>query len=126
MTSRQRLALPAEWVFQVEGLSYPKEGAASSLEVNHTASQLFVQRAQRHFAGFELTQDNQPYIDQICQVTKGHPLALEIAASWIRLFTCQEILEKLQDDTSIDHQDPNLKRHKSLQIVFDQSLQGKR
>jgi predicted ATPase len=52
VTSRERLALPGEWLFDVPGLSYPVGETIDGSE-DYSAVQLFLQRARqvrRHFA----------------------------------------------------------------------------
>jgi tetratricopeptide (TPR) repeat protein len=44
-----------------------------------------------------LTKDNAPYVAQICERLDGIPLAIELAAARLKLFTPQQIAERLDD-----------------------------
>ncbi|HEY6074565.1 MAG TPA: hypothetical protein VIV15_14545, partial [Anaerolineales bacterium] len=44
-----------------------------------------------------MTKDNAPYVTQICQRLDGIPLAIELAAARVKLFTPQQIAERLGD-----------------------------
>jgi predicted ATPase len=44
-----------------------------------------------------LTKDNAPYVARICQRLDGIPLAIELAAARVKLFTPQQIAERLGD-----------------------------
>lgn len=121
VTSRERLALQAEHLLDVRGLPYPPatpDGAAA-----YDAVRLFVDRARQARADFALSADNAPSIARICRLVEGMPLGLELAATWIRTHTCQEIATELAD--SLDFLATSLRdvpeRHRSLRAVFDHS-----
>src|SRR5690606_24595048 len=57
----------------------------------------FVERAVNANPQFVLTRDNAPYVIQICQRLDGIPLAIELAAARVKLFTPQQISERLDD-----------------------------
>jgi len=52
-----------------------------------SALDLFVQNAQRIKSSFEITPDNILAIAEICRHLDGLPLAIELAAARIKLFT---------------------------------------
>jgi tetratricopeptide (TPR) repeat protein len=58
-----------------------------------------------------------------CRLVQGIPLALELAASWVRLLSCREIAHEI--DQSLGFLSTTLRdlppRHRSLQAVFDHS-----
>ena len=121
VTSRERLALQAEHLLDIRGLPYPPatpDGAAA-----YDAVRLFVDRARQARADFALSADNAPSIARICRLVEGMPLGLELAATWIRTHTCQEIATELAD--SLDFLATSLRdhpeRHRSLRAVFDHS-----
>ena len=58
-------------------------------------------RAQAVKADFEITADNAPDIASICARLDGLPLAIELAAARIRLFTPQALLGRLSDRLKI-------------------------
>jgi predicted ATPase/transcriptional regulator with XRE-family HTH domain/tetratricopeptide (TPR) repeat protein len=59
------------------------------------AAALFAQRAQAINPHFSMTQVNTPTIIEICRRLDGLPLAIELAASRITLFTPKEMLSRL-------------------------------
>ena len=121
-TSREVLDLQAEWVFEVHGLTVAEplpanEGAAGD------AVELFLQRARRADIGFGLVAEDLPAVQRICQVVAGLPLAIELAASWVRTLTCAEIAAELERGldvlaTSARDVPP---RHRSMRAAFDHS-----
>jgi predicted ATPase/DNA-binding SARP family transcriptional activator len=125
VTSRERLNLQGETVFPVEGLPVPT--ALDSLEMlsQNTAVQLFVQSARRVHRTFSLTSDNCNHVASICTLTAGLPLAIELAAAWVRALSCREITEEIAG--GIGFLTTNLRdipeRHRSLAAVFDHSWQ---
>lgn len=120
-TSRARLNLPGEWVFTVEGLHCP----ANSPETPEAceAVQLFLESARRAAPDFTPTEADWPAINEICRLTEGMPLAIEMAAAWLQVFSCPEIVGEIKGD--IDFLTTSLQgipeRHRSLRAVFDSS-----
>ena len=50
---------------------------------------LFVERVRDVQPEFELTSENAPAVGELCRRLDGLPLALELAAAWMRLLTLQ-------------------------------------
>ena len=98
VTSRVRLGVEAEWLFDVEGLSYPLAPDSNTLAA-YPAVRLFVQTAQRIRPDFSFAAE-QAAVSHICQLVAGFPLALELAANWVRVLTCAEIVTRLEHDHS--------------------------
>src|SRR5262249_17241800 len=74
VTSRERLHLKNEWLFDVHGLRYPlpdrsKPPAADLTQ--YEAVQLFLQTAQRVQADFSPDEDDWMHIGHICQLVGG-------------------------------------------------------
>ena len=90
-TSRAPLRLSAEQQFPVSPL--PLGEAASP--AGSPAVQLYLERARAVAPAFELTDANAGAVARICQRLDGLPLAIELAAARIRLFTPQALLERL-------------------------------
>jgi predicted ATPase/class 3 adenylate cyclase len=97
-TSRERLHLEAEQEVPVPPLSIP----SPSLEVGPDLTQrsdavaLFVQRAAAVHPGFSLTRENAPAVAELCRRLDGLPLAIELAASRVKLLSPGAILERLE------------------------------
>ena len=97
VTSRSRLRIHGEQVFDVEPLGLPDDPEGASLDeiAEAPAVRLFLDRAHAADARFELTEDNAQDIARICDALDGVPLAIELAAACIRVLTPTAMLEKL-------------------------------
>ncbi len=85
VTSRERLNLYEELVYEVPGLKIPEVGVTAPEE--YSAVQLFCETARQNFAPFYPTSDEMAAVVRICQILEGVPLAIELASDWVRLFT---------------------------------------
>jgi predicted ATPase/DNA-binding CsgD family transcriptional regulator len=122
VTSRERLNLLEEWVLDVPGLRFPAADAAPDAET-YSAMQLFVQHARRARVGFALTDAEIPAVAQICRLVEGMPLAIELAASWVRSLSCDAIAQEIARSLDIlETPARNVPaRHRSMRAVLDQS-----
>lgn len=120
-TSREMLNVQEEWVLPVRGLRFPDGGTPSEL-MQYGALQLFIERARRVQHDFSLEDDLDCAIE-ICRLVDGMPLALELAASWLKTLSCTEIVAEIQ--AGIDILVTNVRnieeRHRSIRTVFDYS-----
>jgi predicted ATPase/transcriptional regulator with XRE-family HTH domain len=121
-TSREQLNLRAEWVFDVQGLPVPSDMDLADL-ASSSAATLFLQRARQSKVDFNPTQDDLRAIKRICEQVEGLPLGLELAASWARALSCEEIVQEIE--RSIDFLTATARdvpqRHRSIRAVFDSS-----
>jgi DNA-binding SARP family transcriptional activator/predicted ATPase len=123
-TSRERLKISGEWVFEVQGLDYPESdrGKLDDILAFH-AVELFLHAAGRTRSGFQIDEDNHRDVVAITQCVEGMPLALEMAASWINLLSPREILAEIRanlDFLKTDLQDTPA-RQRSMRAVLDYS-----
>ena len=122
VTSRERLRLREEWVYTLDGLSYPADGETADPGAFDSCS-LFERRASQANPRFRLTPDRFGDLSAICRLVEGHPLAIELAASLSAERSCQEIASSLRE--TFDSLSPSLRnfpaRHVSLRVVFEQS-----
>jgi predicted ATPase/class 3 adenylate cyclase len=99
VTSREALRIRGEQLFTVAPLSLP-DVAAQPLTAEDAsrfeAVRLFVERAQEADPAFALTDDNATAIASICAQLDGLPLAIELAAARLRLFSPAELSRRLQ------------------------------
>jgi non-specific serine/threonine protein kinase len=101
VTSRSRLGVSPEHVVPVEPLIVPAAPTAAdtpetALDVAAaSAVQLFVRAAQGVRPDFVLTDSNAGAIAQICRLLDGLPLAIELAASWVKFLTPQALAARL-------------------------------
>jgi predicted ATPase/DNA-binding SARP family transcriptional activator len=121
-TSRERLNLRGEWLVEIMGLPTPEEDDIEDL-IQFDVIQLFLQSAKRIQYDFTIRMEDKPYLIKISQLIGGMPLAVELAASWVRMLSCREIAEELNKDIDfLSSQFRDLPdRHKSIQVVFDTS-----
>jgi len=130
ITSRARLNLPRERVFDVEGLAYPAVdllGAVAAETVTalagYSAVQLFVQRARQLQPGFPLSETTLTAVGRICQQVAGLPLAIELAAASVPSLPIAEIEGQIR--ANLAGLATTLRdvpaRHRSLRAVFDHS-----
>lgn len=98
VTSREQLRLAGEHIVVVAPLAVPNPAAVPAAEhlEQYAAAQLFVARAQAASAQFHLTDINAPAVAAICARLDGIPLAIELAAAWVRLFTPAALLARLE------------------------------
>jgi predicted ATPase/class 3 adenylate cyclase len=98
ITSREPLRVRGEHLYPVPPLTIPRADLKSqnvAQIAQYAAVQLFVDRAQAVRPDFELTRDNAEVVTQICIRLDGLPLAIELAAARIRLFSAQALFERL-------------------------------
>ena len=100
-SSREALGIEGEAVYRVPSLSLPSaqggEDGGMSETMRYEAPRLFAERAAKANSQFVLTTGNAPYVIQICQQLDGIPLAIELAAARVKMFTPQQIAERLGD-----------------------------
>lgn len=98
-TSREPLAIPGEQVWPVPSLSLPQANSSMSNLVVHqyAALSLFEDRASAVLPGFSLNSDNAVVVAQVCQRLDGLPLAIELAAVWLRVLSLEQLLARLED-----------------------------
>jgi predicted ATPase/DNA-binding CsgD family transcriptional regulator len=98
VTSRVALNVEGEQQYPVPPLDLPAAGNSCSLQdaARAGAVDLFVQRARQHSPDFELTSGNAATVVDICRRLDGLPLAIELAATRLRLFTPQMLLDRLE------------------------------
>jgi predicted ATPase/DNA-binding SARP family transcriptional activator len=125
VSSQARLNLTTEYTYRLEGFLPPPDAAGCEEISKNAAVQLFIQSAQKVQRSFKLTPENCAYVARICSVTAGLPLAIELAAAWVRALSCREIAEEIGE--GIGFLKTNLldipERHRSLTAVFDYSWQ---
>ncbi len=123
VTSRERLNVRAEWVLDVGGLAFPGSLTPDAPLESFEAARLFLQTATRVDAGFALKRGDAAHVLRICQLLEGMPLGLELASSWVRVLSSQEIAHEIAAShaflTTSLRDVPA--RHRSLAAVFDNS-----
>jgi predicted ATPase/class 3 adenylate cyclase len=97
-TSREPLHVGGEQELAVPPLGLPEPGTAPSPKdlVRSEAVELFVQRATAVDPEFRLSHENASAVAGLCHRLDGLPLAIELAASRVKLLSPEAILERLE------------------------------
>ncbi len=121
VTSRVRLALANEWLLPLDGLPCPEEEDQDRLEA-FDAARLFVRAAHRVHPELVASAEASAIVD-ICRQVEGLPLALELAASWTRVLSCEAIAAELRQSSELLQASDAARpaRHASIETVFEQS-----
>jgi predicted ATPase/DNA-binding CsgD family transcriptional regulator len=98
VTSREVLHLRIEHELPVPPLEVPATQPLPDINQlsRYAAVELFVQRARAARSDFQITPLNAQAIAEICACLDGLPLALELAAARIKLFSPQQLLTRLE------------------------------
>jgi predicted ATPase len=127
LTSRESVNLQEAWFLPIFGLAFPSATAITDAPVPadgaaYDALQLFELCARRTRATISLDGE-WASVARICRMVAGVPLAIELAAAWLRALTIRQIEESLARDLELLAA-PRLNlapRHRSMQVVMDQS-----
>lgn len=97
VTSRNPLELSIETEYSLESLSFPEKDKYYNLgDLEFSASiMLFSERAKSVYKNFELTGENVYTVSDICRLLGGIPLAIELAAAKVKMFSLNTIKERL-------------------------------
>lgn len=122
VSSREKLNLSAEIIFQLGGMEFPDRDTMTNI-FEYGAVKLFMQSARRVKPDVEFAAKDVWYIVRICRIVQGMPLAIVLAAAWVEMLSLPEILEELMH--SIDLLETDLRdvpeRQRSIRAVFDYS-----
>ena len=115
VTSRTALNLQQEWLHPIGGLAGDLAGEADAVV-------LFRQSALRVQPTFDLDAEL-PHVQQICRLVEGAPLAIELAAAWLKALPCAAVARELAHGidlltTAMADVPP---RHRSMRAVLRQS-----
>ena len=123
-TSRIPLHARLEHVFLVPPLSTEPSGESDGCgALESEATRLFLDRAGMVMPGYQLLGENVDAINALCRRLDGSPLAIELAASWIRVLSARDLLIEVNHNLDIlsSSASPVDDRHRSLRAVLDSS-----
>ena len=100
-TSREALKVMGEAVYLLPSLQIPEEQASLEKYCEFESIQLFEERAQLAASDFSLTEENIPFVVQICRRLDGIPLAIELAAARVNFLSIEQIAEKLDESFNL-------------------------
>jgi predicted ATPase/class 3 adenylate cyclase len=102
-TSRVPLRISGEQEYPVSPLPLPAMSHREGPErlSDYDSVRLFVERAAAVRPGFRITEENAAALVDICSRVDGLPLALELAASRVKLLSPTELAARLEKDLSL-------------------------
>lgn len=123
VTSRDRLQLEAEWLFPLHGLPVPTEDLGADGARASAALMLLEARAQRSNPAFHIGPAEVRHAAEICALTAGSPLAIELAAAHVAVMSLEEIAAAIRSDLDFLQATTRTApdRHRSLRVVFENS-----
>lgn len=122
-SSREPLDILGEQTYRVPSLSLPDSKSILNIIRESEAVTLFVERAKASQFDFELTEFNASFVAQICRRLDGIALAIELAASRIKMFSVEQIAERLNNvfDLLTGGNRTALPRQQTLRALIDWS-----
>src|SRR5580692_10849022 len=97
ITSREPLRVSAETVWRVPPLPAMSEAASHRPDAadHNEAVRLFADRTAASRPGFTIGPGNVAAVAAICRALDGLPLAIELAAAWVRVLSVEQICARL-------------------------------
>ena len=124
-TSREPLRIGGEMTWRVPSLSIPDALVVNAGEdaKRFDAVSLFIERARQSKPDFAVDGDNVKAVVQVCRRLDGIPLALELAAVRVKVLSCEQIAERLDDRFRLLTSGARdaLPRHQTLRAAVDWS-----
>ncbi len=98
-TSRHVLGVEGEQILSVPPLSVPEadRDVLAGDATHYESVTLFLDRAAAVAPGFAITDSNRTTVVELCRRLDGIPLAIELAAVWLRILSPAQILDRLED-----------------------------
>lgn len=123
-TSREALRLPGERELWLQPLDVPAESTSLESLIDNPAVHLFSMRAQQVDPGFSVNEENMKTIGHMVRRLDGLPLALELAAAYLRHLSPTDLLAMLDSAMpELGGGTRNLpERHRSLRTLVRWSL----
>lgn len=127
VTSRGALGAIGERLFPIRPLDMPRPGAPAAELMRSEAMQLFVERARNSVPRLVVDENSAPLLAEICRRLDGVPLALELGAARMRLFSATQLLALLDRRFELLAGGPRaLPRQHSLQAMIRWSYEAAR
>ncbi len=100
-TSREPMGITGEAIYRVPSLELPNVQLLLENFKDYESVRLFEERAQLAQTEFSLTLDNASFVAQICSRLDGIPLALELAAAKVSMFSTKQIADQLEESFNL-------------------------
>lgn len=124
VTSRTRLSIRGEQVVPMRGMSVPISIDEPDWR-EYAAVQLFEQTAQAVDPDFAILPGSETAVIRICRLVNGMPLGIELAATWVRVLSCNQIVHEIENNIRFLEAETTIidmsERHQSLWAVFTYS-----
>lgn len=124
-TSREPVGVEGEVTWRVPSLSLPQESSADAIAAlsDCESGLLFLERARLGLPGYEPTPSDAMAAVTICRRLDGMPLAIELAASRLRMLDVPALAAALQDRFALLDAGPRTApaRHRTLEASIDWS-----
>jgi predicted ATPase/DNA-binding winged helix-turn-helix (wHTH) protein/tetratricopeptide (TPR) repeat protein len=124
-TSRELLKVEGEHCYRVLPLDYPPDGSEQTANavLRYPAAQLFVQRVAARAGSFALTDEEAPFVAEMCRRLDGLPLAIELAAGQVAALGIKNTVARLVSRPGLlklSHRTA-VPRHRTLKATLDWS-----
>ena len=127
VTSREPLRAEGEWLHRLPSLALPPDAVnlSAAEALTYSSVQLFNERATAAAEGFTLDDPSVPAVLEICGRLDGVPLALELAAARVDVFSVRELAAHLGERFRLltSGRRTALPRHQTLGAALDWSYQ---
>ncbi|MEP7187810.1 MAG: tetratricopeptide repeat protein, partial [Roseiflexaceae bacterium] len=121
-TSRERLHLRAERVYELGGLPFPVDATRADADT-FDAVRMFVACVRHAHPQHTLDATETPAVAQICRLAAGMPLGIELAAAWVPTLSAATIAAELA--ASLNLLETTMRdvpeRHRSARAAFAHS-----
>jgi predicted ATPase/DNA-binding winged helix-turn-helix (wHTH) protein len=120
-TSRELLKVEGEHCCRVPPLDFPLEGSEQTAHavLRYPAVQLFVRRVAARAGSFVLTDEEAPFVAEMCRKLDGIPLAIELAAGQVAVLGLKNTVARLEL-LKLAHRSA-IPRHQTLKATLDWS-----
>ena len=122
-TSRTRIGVGAEWVLPLAGLALPPLDAPAGDAAAADAVQLFVAQARLSQPRFD-ARASLAHIAQLVRSVGGMPLAILLAAAWVRLLPMAELAQEVARSLDVlegTEEGDERPEHRSVRATLEQS-----
>jgi predicted ATPase/DNA-binding winged helix-turn-helix (wHTH) protein len=124
-TSRESLKVEGEHCYRVPPLDCPPEGSEQTANavLRYPSAQLFVERVAARMGSFTLTDEEAPFVAEMCRKLDGLPLAIELAAGQVAALGLKNTVARLGSRLELlrlSHRTA-VPRHRTLKATLDWS-----
>jgi predicted ATPase/DNA-binding winged helix-turn-helix (wHTH) protein len=124
-TSRESLKVEGEHCYRILPLDFPPDGSEQTANavLRYPAVQLFVRRVAARAGSVVLTDEEAPFVAEMCRKLDGMPLAIELAAGQVAVLGLKNTVSRLVSRLELlrlSHRTA-VPRHRTLKATLDWS-----